>query len=52
MAIMLSFIPFSMPRTSAAMAIRLETPSTIPNMVRNERNLWVQTSFKPISTAM
>ena len=48
MAMRASFMPFSMPFTIAAMETRLATPSTIPSMVRMDRNLWVQISFSPM----
>jgi hypothetical protein len=51
-AIMASFIPFSIPFTIAAIATRLETPSTMPSIVRIDLNLCVHTSFNPINNAI
>src|SRR5439155_26750925 len=47
MAIMVSFIPFSMSLMIAAMPTRLATRRMMPSMVRTERNLWDQTSLRP-----
>ncbi len=47
MAIIVSFIPFSMPLMMAAMPTRLATPRMIPSIVSRERNLWDHTSFRP-----
>jgi hypothetical protein len=52
MAIRASFIPFSIPFTSADMPTRLETPRMIPSMVRRERNLFAQISLKPTAMAL
>ena len=46
-AIMVSFIPFSMPLIMAAMPTRLATPRMMPSMVRNDLNLCDQTSLRP-----
>ncbi len=52
MAIMASFMPFSIPFTSAAMATRLATPRMMPSMVSSERNLCAQISFSPTMTLL
>src|SRR4051812_37343016 len=51
MAISASFIPFSIPLTSADIPTRLETPRMIPNIVSRERNLCAQISFNPTAMA-
>ena len=52
MAMSASFIPFSIPFTSADIATRLETPKMIPSIVSNERNLFAQISFSPTAMAL
>src|SRR5438552_8762875 len=47
MAIMASFMPFSMPLMMAAMPTRLATPKMMPSMVNKERTLWAHTSLMP-----
>lgn len=46
-----SFIPFSIPFTNADMAMRLATPSMMPNIVKKERNLCAQISSRPTRMA-
>src|SRR5436305_13013348 len=52
MAIIDSFIPFSMPLTSAAMPTRLATPRMMPSIVSSERNLCAQISLNPTKMAL
>src|SRR4051794_16114649 len=46
-----SFIPFSIPLTSADMPTRLDTPRMMPSIVSRERNLCAQISFNPTPMA-
>ena len=52
MAIMVSFIPFSMPLMIAAIPTRLATPRMMPSMVRSERNLCAHTSLRPTTMVL
>src|SRR5688500_11719013 len=52
MAIIDSFMPFSMPLVSAAMPTRLATPRMMPSIVSRERNLCAQISLKPTKMAL
>src|SRR5688572_14888771 len=52
MAMRASFMPTSMPLTSADMATRLETPRIMPSIVSRERNLCAQISLKPRTMAL
>src|SRR3989442_7875415 len=52
MAIKASFIPFSIPFTSADMPTRLDTPKMMPSIVSNERNLCAQISLRPMVIAL
>src|SRR5581483_6583031 len=52
MAMSASFIPFSIPFTSADMPTKLDTPRMIPSIVSTERNLCAQISFNPTMMAL